>query len=495
MIVDDLLSRLSEIPDLDYPLPEGLSKLYHDFLNRELGRNDDRWYETFRPLLGLIAVSRASGLTRNQLRRILGKEVEQPLRTCKQYLAGDLPEGPFRIFDRSFAEFLLEDKENLDYHINPEEMHRQITDYYVKNYSQNWSGCDSYGLNHLVEHALACGMDDQERKTTFDRILTDEFVSAIQERTGWLFAFIEDLEALVNVEPGWAAKLCFTLVLDRPPNSLVIQHALRLLARLYPNSGPFGRPDNLREKGLDEVVRILSDKAGNTSSRLLAALEQESDDRVRSAIALALAETGDVEIAPRLLGMFKKEYGTASWAAADAMIALNNRSVIPELIGWYQELLGKNDPRSRARKQRVLYVLGWMHAEEATVLKPLAFSASDPKIIGRAIDLSWLLPPAEGDEEYLRAQMQRILASSPDHPKELGPWADEWLQKRLVRAIQRLRTADTLDTLRRLQEHIRSRPALKPVKSAAIKYALVYAKRMRLAEAVEEAITGLQIGR
>ena len=65
MVVNDLLSHLSDIPGLEnYQLPKGLSRLYHNFLNREIGRDDNRWYETFRPLLGLIAVARGSGLTR-----------------------------------------------------------------------------------------------------------------------------------------------------------------------------------------------------------------------------------------------------------------------------------------------------------------------------------------------------------------------------------------------------------------------------------------------
>ena len=103
----------------------------------------------------------------------------------------------------------------------------------------------------------------------------------------------------------------------------------------------------------------------------MAALKKETDDRVRGAISLALAETGNPEVAPCLLEMFKKEYRTASWAAADALIALNHRVVISELIDWYQELQNKHDPTNRARMQRILYVLGWMHAEEAQVLKPI----------------------------------------------------------------------------------------------------------------------------
>ena len=53
MVLGDLLPRLPQIPDLEtYPLPDGLSGLYHDFLNRELGKDEDRWYESFKPFWG-----------------------------------------------------------------------------------------------------------------------------------------------------------------------------------------------------------------------------------------------------------------------------------------------------------------------------------------------------------------------------------------------------------------------------------------------------------
>jgi len=155
LILGDLLGRLPDIPELDeLRLPEGLSGLYHDFLNRELGEDEDRWYSDFKPVLGLIAVAQGEGLSGTQLSRITGKEVEQSLRMCKQYLDGDLPEGPFRPFHRSFAEFLLEDEKYIDYHIDAASMHQQIVDSYTGTYSDDWEGCDRYGLRHLPTHLI-----------------------------------------------------------------------------------------------------------------------------------------------------------------------------------------------------------------------------------------------------------------------------------------------------------------------------------------------------
>jgi len=168
LVINDLLARLPEIPDLDaISLPKGLSGLYHDFLNRELGTDEDRWYSMFKPLLGLIAVAQEEGLTRTQIEHILSNDVEQPLRICKQYLTGNLPDGPFSPFHKSFADFLLEDKENLDYHIDAVQMHRQIAEYYLKEYSGCWEDCDLYGLGYLPSHLWAAGQQERLRKLLF----------------------------------------------------------------------------------------------------------------------------------------------------------------------------------------------------------------------------------------------------------------------------------------------------------------------------------------
>src|SRR5439155_9686615 len=101
--------------DLDtYPLPDGLGGLYHDFLTRELGKDNQQWFDLYEPLLGLIAVAQGDGLTAQQLADITGKDIRATLRVSKQYLSGELPSGPFRPFHKSFADFLLEEDTNAD---------------------------------------------------------------------------------------------------------------------------------------------------------------------------------------------------------------------------------------------------------------------------------------------------------------------------------------------------------------------------------------------
>jgi hypothetical protein len=62
LVLEDLLPRLSEIQDLEQiPLAQGLAGIYQDFLNRELGADEGRWYEAYRSVLGLVLSARDMG--------------------------------------------------------------------------------------------------------------------------------------------------------------------------------------------------------------------------------------------------------------------------------------------------------------------------------------------------------------------------------------------------------------------------------------------------
>lgn len=156
LVLDELLKNsTSVLPNLDsYALPNGLPGLYHDFLVRKLPSAENSWFTEYEPLLGLIAVAQDEGLTTQQLATIIGRDVRAPLRVCKQYLTGALPDGPFRVFHKSFADYLLLDEENIDYHIDAAGMHQRIADHYWSN-KLDWSKCDDYGLNNLAVHLAA----------------------------------------------------------------------------------------------------------------------------------------------------------------------------------------------------------------------------------------------------------------------------------------------------------------------------------------------------
>jgi tetratricopeptide (TPR) repeat protein len=198
MVLDELLERsIVEFPDLTtYPLPKGLSGLYREFLNRELGKDEQVWSERYRPLLGVIAVAQDEGLTIEQLTNIVKHdrdEVGDTLRRCKQYLSGDLPDGPFRPFHKSFADFLLEDKDNFDYHIDSKTAHQQIAEYFWDTYHTDWSKCPDYGLNHLASHLYHAGAAKRLYALldgTWSRAKSFRFSSA--------FSFGKDLELAID---------------------------------------------------------------------------------------------------------------------------------------------------------------------------------------------------------------------------------------------------------------------------------------------------------
>jgi hypothetical protein len=190
IVLDDLLSRFPDVPDLEhYSLPDGLSGLYHAFLNRELGQDEDRWYEIYEPLLGLLAVSQGAGLTAAQLAALIGRDVRQALRACKQYLSGELPEGPFRPFHQSFVDFLLTEVNNLDYHIDRRAMHCRIADYYWTRHSADWSTCDHYGLQSLALH-----LSNAEQYERLTALITQQWMHARVAGDGYTYdGFVRDV--------------------------------------------------------------------------------------------------------------------------------------------------------------------------------------------------------------------------------------------------------------------------------------------------------------
>lgn len=191
LVIDDLLTQRGNGVDLEnLPLPEKLSGLYHTFLNRELARDEGRWFETFEPVLGLIAVSFGNGLTGSQIESIVGRRVRHELRICKQYLDGELPEGPFKLFHKSLSDFLLLDEKNLDYRIEAAEMHRRIVDYYRGGTTMTWERMDDYGWRHMTAHALEAeaGLGF---KTLFE-ICDEGFLAAKHRSVGGAAALEDD---------------------------------------------------------------------------------------------------------------------------------------------------------------------------------------------------------------------------------------------------------------------------------------------------------------
>jgi tetratricopeptide (TPR) repeat protein len=192
-------------------------------LTRELGKSDRLWFDTYEPLFGLIAVAQGDGLTSAQLSALAGRDLRAALRASKQYLAGELPGGPFRLFHKSFADFLVEpDVVNPDYRVEPRMWHNRIADYYLQAFAD---GCaqadptangrvnssatvgtgmtdsatdsviDDYGLNHLCTHLAAAG-----RVVELIRLIDEAWMSLRHERAGGIYGPFQ-----ADVDVAWRA--------------------------------------------------------------------------------------------------------------------------------------------------------------------------------------------------------------------------------------------------------------------------------------------------
>lgn len=201
-MVLDALQKVSTtaFPDLSsHVLTDGLSGLYRDFLTRELSKDENLWFTMYEPLLGMIAVAQGDGLGARQIGELLKTDVRAVLRACKQYLTGSLPEGPFRLFHKSFVDFLLDDPDNLDFHIDASTMHQRLADFYrvfVEN--GNWHGIDDYGLMYLAEHLFSLRENDTCRSVLY-QLISWPCLQEKRLRFGQHQSFAADLLLMVDV--------------------------------------------------------------------------------------------------------------------------------------------------------------------------------------------------------------------------------------------------------------------------------------------------------
>ena len=162
-----VLAGLDDAAARGVPLPEGgLPGVYRDFLRRELWRDDRAWSTRFGPVLAPLAVAQDEGLTTEQLRLVAGRLGEEPMtrtairevtRTARQFLDGPAPDGPFRVYHQSFADFLVDPEQNPDFLIDAAETHEAIVAAYAATDPLSW---DSYARRNLALHASEAGQLD-----------------------------------------------------------------------------------------------------------------------------------------------------------------------------------------------------------------------------------------------------------------------------------------------------------------------------------------------
>ncbi|HBY95290.1 MAG TPA: hypothetical protein DEP84_15280, partial [Chloroflexi bacterium] len=241
-VLDELLAHPGRLDDLDrLTLPEGLDDIYRQFLRRELARNPDRWSQQYRPVLGVLAVARGEGLTRTQMAGVTGhppSEAGDILRASAQYLAGSLPEGPFRLYHQSFRDFLLTDAE---YQVYPGEANQAIAEFFLDEYADDWLSCDDeYALQHTPAHLAEGAQQAAQRRTRQE--LVDALGALMTD-----FRFLEAKSGRVGVD-ALLTDLA-TAVVALPPESQP-QSRVRALQRVLEREarhlrGWNGRPDRV----------------------------------------------------------------------------------------------------------------------------------------------------------------------------------------------------------------------------------------------------------
>lgn len=164
------------------PLPRGgLPGVYREFLMRELTRDENPdWANRVQPVLAPLAVADGDGLNVSQLqaiaaslggRRVSAMIVRDVVRKARQFLQGPLPDGPFRPYHQSFAEFLTDPAENPDWAMDPVETHAAIAEALVDRAPKyeggqvDWESADFYTRTYVGSHAA--------RARKLDGLLTD----------------------------------------------------------------------------------------------------------------------------------------------------------------------------------------------------------------------------------------------------------------------------------------------------------------------------------
>jgi hypothetical protein len=157
-VATDLMRRAPEVSTVNgLGLPKDLAGHYRQFLQRELASSKKDYYRRYRPVLGLIAVSRGQGLNIRQIVGITGisdSDTREILLSCEQYLSGSDTTGSVQIYHQSFREFLLQDS---TYNINGPEANAAIAKFFLKVHGNDWSNCrEEYAWRYTAVHlALA----------------------------------------------------------------------------------------------------------------------------------------------------------------------------------------------------------------------------------------------------------------------------------------------------------------------------------------------------
>jgi hypothetical protein len=180
------LARLTEDAIKTIDLPLDLVDIYRRFLDRELGTSEC-WSSLYRPLLGLLAVTQADGLTRDELlgsvasltgTRVAESIFADSLRHCAQFLRERASEPGLRLslYHHSFNEFLVQEHGPLNVYVR--EAESALSEYLADIYTcaresftasararisreENWLASLPYIRVHWITHLVHVGRLDE----------------------------------------------------------------------------------------------------------------------------------------------------------------------------------------------------------------------------------------------------------------------------------------------------------------------------------------------
>ena len=331
-------------------LPDDLGGLYGYFLSfivkwarKEFGA--PAWRKHVRPFLGILAVAQEPLLEQQiiALTELTPEDVVDLQRELQQFVeVADGECAAYRIYHSSFAEYLLNRKQNHDYWIDGRERHRLVADRYLS----TWGGLEAglpalkvpetrdldggYGLRHLAAHLAGAsrikdlhGLINQAwmaARFEGDDYRYDGFVADVM--LAWQHAYDEALRQIERGEASAAMAECVRYTLIRTSiNSLADNYAPELIMRaLETGLWPLKRALSVAAKITDHWQRA-------TAYRLILEISPSPLSRTEFELttrqALAAAESiqntfrGEavVALAPRLSSGLLRD----AWAVVQAI--------------------------------------------------------------------------------------------------------------------------------------------------------------------------------
>jgi hypothetical protein len=167
-------------------LPSGLTATYRRFLDR-ICPDEQRWADSFRPVLGPLAVAQKP-LCDDELARIAGvpeDELRTRLASVAQFLTTDKNGASREIYHRSFADFLLDRNESATFWCSPSAQHQRIVDHAYRLASErgislDWRGASDYVIDHLFHHLVR--ISGRAACARIEEVLESEFLRTKSHR-------------------------------------------------------------------------------------------------------------------------------------------------------------------------------------------------------------------------------------------------------------------------------------------------------------------------